>query len=177
MKQVFQIILSLGIGLLIGYFIGCNGKVKTVEKEVYVTRYDTIREEVQVKVFTPITRYVTETDSIFSRITDSLYIDRYVDKDEPIPINEYQDSVTTKDYQLKYDISTVGQLLDFKYNLSLFRETEILVTKPRVKNWMVSGAFSSNANLQVGLGYKGWFTQVEFQKELNQVWLGKQFNF
>jgi len=176
MKQVFQIILSLGIGILIGYFIGCNGK-KTVEKETIVTRYDTIYEQVQVKIPIHVTKYVTETDSIFKFITDSVYLERYVDKDEPIPVNEYQDSITTKDYQLKYDISTVGQLLDFKYNLNIFRETEILVTKPKVKNWMVSGAFSSNANLQVGLGYKGWFTQVEFQKELNQVWLGKQFKF
>lgn len=176
MKQVFQIILSLGIGILIGYFIGCNSKIKTVEKQIYVTRYDTIREEVQVKVPVPITKYVTETDSIFKLITDSVYLDRYVDKDEPIPVNQYQDSIMTKDYQLKYDISTVGQLLDFKYNLSLFKETETPI-KPRIKNWMASGAFSSNANFQVGFGYKGWFTQVEFQKKLNQVWLGKQFNF
>lgn len=176
MKQVFQIILSLGIGILIGWIVGCNSKVKTIETEKVVIKHDTIREEVQVKVPVPITRYITEKDSIFKFITDSVYLEIYADKDEPIPVNEYQDSISTKDYKLKYNIATVGQLLDFKYNLSLFKETETPI-KPRVKSWMASGAFSSNANFQVGLGYKGWFTQVEFQKKLNQVWLGKQFNF
>jgi len=176
MKQVFQIILSLGIGILIGYFIGCDGKVKAVEKEKIIIKIDTFVQTVQVKVPVPITRYITETDSIFKFITDSIYLDRYVDKDEPIPVNQYQDSISTEDYKLKYDIATIGQLLDFKYDLSIYKKTET-ITKFKPTKWTVSSAISTRGNFKVGLGYKGWIAEVEFQKQLNQVWLGKQFNF
>jgi hypothetical protein len=174
MKQVFQIILSLGIGILIGWVIGCNQKVRTIEKEKIVTKIDTIREEVQVKIPIHVTKYVTREDSIFKFITDSIYLDRYVDKDEPIPVNEYQDSILTKDYKLKYDISTVGQLLDFKYDLSLFKETPI---KPRVKNWMVSGSVSDKLNFKLGFGYKGWNVEGVLGKNNRELFAGKQFNF
>lgn len=178
MKQVFQIILSLGIGILIGWVIGCNGKIQTIEKEKVIVKIDTIREQVQVKIPEYRTKYVEITNVIFKEKIDSFFtevIHRNED-DNLIPVNNYQDSISTEGYKLKYNVDVIGFMTDFKYDLSIYKKTEV-ITKFKPTKWMIGGAFSSNANFKLGAGYKGWTLEADFQKRLNQVWLGKQFNF
>lgn len=174
-KTIIQNIVFLLIGVLIGNLTQCSdSKPQLVEQKIIV--HDTVIKNVQVRIPEKKIVYLSKTDTIFKTLKDSFYIKLVEESPDLVSTNVYIDSLVNADYKLNYEIQTVGELLSFNPQMILFRRNEITI-KPKVKNWMASGAFSSNANFQVGLGYKGWFTQVEFQKKLNQVWLGKQFNF
>lgn len=175
-KNISYSVVFLLVGLLIGWVGHCAYSPKESPTEVISVRTDTIREWVEVKVPVPVTKYVFRTDSIFSRITDSVYLEYYVDRDEPIPVHVYQDSIQNLDYKFKYDISTCGQLLDFKYDLSIYPKTEVVVVKSRPK-WVIISGISNKGNFKFGGGYKGWTVEAELNTNLNQVFFGYQYQF
>ncbi len=175
-KNITYSVIFLLVGVLIGLAGHCAYQPKESPTEVISVRTDTIIERVEVKVPVPITKYVFQTDSIFTQITDSVYLEYYVDRDEPIPVRVYQDSIQNLDYKFNYNISTVGQLLDFKYDLAVFPKTEVVVVTKRPK-WIVTSGISNKGNFKFGGGYKGWVIEAELNTNLNQVFFGYHYQF
>lgn len=166
------------MGILLGWVGHCSYKPKESPVEVISVRTDTIVNVVEVKVPVPEQIYVTITDSILQYVTNERLVQIYTDTSGKVQTNMYIDSISDTDYKLKYQIQTLGELLSFSPELEIYKKTETVVRNKYLRpKWMVGGAFSSNANFKVGLGYKGWTVETEFRNKINQVWLGKQFNF
>lgn len=166
------------VGFLIGYPLGCNRKIQSIEKETIVTKFDTIREIVEVKIPDPKVKYVFLTDSIFTHQIDSVFaeVTHAVEDGGPIPTNNYQDSISTEDYKLKYDIQTIGFLTDFNYNLDIYRKTEV-ETKFKKPKWIITSGISNKGNFKFGGGYRGWTVEAELKENFNQIFFGYQYQF
>ena len=75
-----------------------------------------------------------------------------------------------------YNIQTLGSLLDFDYNLSFY--PQVYIKKEYInKKWLGSVGISDKLNYKLGIGYKGWVVESEFDKRsrFNQLYLTKQF--
>lgn len=179
MKTLLYSVIFLLLGILLGWVGHCTYQPKEVVSEGDIVRIDTIVKVVNVEVPKPIIRYRYLTDTLIQLVNNEILVEVYSkDTINMVQTNVYHDSIVDPDYKLDYEIETLGELLKFTPRLDIYQrtitQTNIKLTRPK---WMVGGAFSSNANFKVGLGYKGWTTEVEFKNKLNQVWLGKQFNF
>ena len=179
LKTIFQNICFLIVGLILGWILGCNQReVKIQKEEKILIKYDTIQKTTVVEIPKPEVKYLVVTDSFFNLITDTCFIEKVVSRGDSVRINVYKDSILDQDYALNYEISTFGQLLDFKYDLDLYSKTETIIKTQKIKpKWMISGSISNRLNYKLGLGYKGWTIEGEFKKNLNQIYIGKQFNF
>ena len=182
MKTFLYYICFLIVGFIIGYFVGCsnNSKLDIITAEKIETKIDTVEKIVNVKIPVPITKYIYQTDSITNYCIDSFFVDviHRIENEDSIPVNVYQDSISDPDYKLKYNIETIGFLNSFKYDLNVYSKTE-LVTRTKLKkpNWMISGAVSNELNWKIGAGFKGWTIEGEFDRNFNQLFIGKQFTF
>lgn len=179
MKTFVQNILFLITGLIVGYFVGCGQRVRTIEKNTVVTKYDTVTSHVEVKIPESRTKYIFLTDTIeITKIDSALTkIVHDIEDGGPIPVNEYQDTITTEDYQLRYTIGTIGILKNFNYDVDVYRQTQVL-TQVKKPKWTVGLGLSNQLHYKVGAGYRGWMVESEFRKDkFNSIWLGKQFNF
>lgn len=176
MKTVFQIILSLGIGILIGYFLGCNGKIKEITKEKVVIKTDTLIKEVKIWIPEKKVVYLSKTDTLLSKVTDSVFIKIIEEQPGLISTNVYLDTITDEKFNFEYEIQTFGELLSFKPKITIYPETETITRFIKPK-WTISGGISNRLNYKLGLGFKGWIVEGEFKNNFQQVYLTKQFNF
>ena len=167
------------LGVLFGWFLGCNHNPtqETIEKIKTEIVYDTVQVKVQLPTKT---KYITrvETDSILLERHDTIWQNLvvYLPDSVKIPINTYIDTIHRKDYELVYNIQTLGSLLDFDYNLSFY--PQVYIKKEYInKKWLGSVGISDKLNYKLGVGYKGWVVESEFNKRLNfnEIYLTKQF--
>jgi hypothetical protein len=176
MKQVFQIILSLGIGILIGWFIGCNGKVQTIEKEKIVVKIDTIVQRIEIKVPVPQKRYVFLTDTVLKNITNERLITQYCTDtiSGMVETNVYSDTIINNDFKFEYEIQTLGELIHFNPIMTIFPHP---CPKSNKHKWIITSGISNKGNFKFGGGYKGWVIEAEMKTELNQVFFGYHYQF
>lgn len=176
-KQVIQNLLFLTFGLIIGYFVSCNGKnVKFVNKTEVITKIDTFVKEIKVDV-TKIKHdvvYISKTDTLLKTLNDTLYITEFLT--DSVPVNVYTGKEETNDFKLEYEVKTLGEMLSFKPTITTYQKTITEFKKIRPK-WSISGAISNRGNFKVGVGYKGWISEIELNNNLNQVFVGYQYHF
>ncbi len=176
--KIYINIACILIGFAIGYFSGCGSKLDIIETEKVVTKIDTVRETVEVKVPEYRTRYIEITDTLELERIDSIFTDviHGIEDGDSIPVNVYSDSISDPRYKLKYNISTIGFLNSFNYELETYNDTKVIYKKVNPK-WSVSGAVSNELNWKLGLGYQGWQVEGVLGKNRRELFIGKQFNF
>lgn len=170
--------LFLILGIIIGWFVCYTMKPINNAVEVVTKQTDTLYQQVNVKVPVPypVVQYVSIKDSIFKNIKDTTYLKYYVNVHDNIPVNVYNDSINTQNYKLKYNITTIGQMLEFNHSIMFTHNPEIIVKTVKPK-WIITGAISNKGNFKVGAGYKGWVVEAELKENFNQVFFGYHYQF
>jgi hypothetical protein len=175
--NILYLIVGVGLGYLIFYLHRCNGKVEAIKQDTK-NDIDTVYYPIKVEIPKYHTKYVSRTDSFYSTIIDSIekVTTLYLSDTTKIPINVYLDSIKTDDYRFDYKIETLGHLIQFEPNMTLYEKKPLSVVPPKPR-WMVSGAVSNNITFKLGVGYRGVTLEGEFDKNFKQIYIGKQFIF
>lgn len=194
--------ISFGTGFLVCLYLFKGGCIETPTKTEVIDNggwvehhVDTIYQEVikEVPVPTYVYRKVTELpgwvqDSLSKKTwvqTDTIYVDEEV----AIGINHYEDSIATKDYELKWKAETFGYLTSMVPSVTVFKDSivcpEPILVQPKHTKFAINAGVSVMQNKQFelgakfGVGYKGWMVETSLNKEfeLNNIYLTKTFNF
>jgi hypothetical protein len=98
-----------------------------------------------------------------------------------IPVRTYQDSLISDQYNIQWEASVLGTLIDishlieFKKDSTVHTEARTVVKKT---NWVVEAGVSNRLGYKGGLGFKGWKLEAEFRdKRLDEVYFTRQFRF
>lgn len=181
--------ITLCIGIMLGWLlvskISCNLPVDPVVIVKDTTVYVDVFKDRPIPKPYPVYVDLSKQDTVFwdtaenqalRAALDSLksnYPEWPVDLGD-LRINEYRDSINTDDFNLKYQIKTLGTLVEFSPTIEVFPNT---ITVPIKKNpkFSIGLGVSNRLNYKVGFGYRGWMLEGEFKKGFNQVYLTKQF--
>lgn len=206
MNKIYPYFITFLAGFLCCLYFtkwGCvEPKIKEIDTGGWIQHhYETIHDTILQDVPKPIVIYKTRKEIKVAGDTIWTYVP-YVsgkldtfDLDVPedslvvyqdtslIPINYYEDSIKTKDYELKWKAETFGFLTSMVPEVTVFKDSMSIDTnyiKRLVKQpkWTIQAGISNRLNYKVGAGYKGWLIESEFHNlKFNQVYLTKQFQF
>lgn len=150
---------------------------------------DTIRDTIVKEIPKPVVIYkrIDETpewllDSL-EKITRLVGVDSFFIDTTSIPINHYEDSVKTKDYEIVWKAETFGYLTSMVAEVTTFKDSvtvrdSVVNTVLKKPKWNVGLGISNQFNYKLGAGYKGWNIEAEFNgSKFNQIYLTKQFYF
>jgi len=185
--------LSLFISFAVGFAVclwlttrGCFTPAKEIQfintveykfKDTFVVK--------EVPVYVPVVKTKTEIDSVLLEKFTVIYkIDTtFIDTSYNMVINQYQDSVITNEYSLKYKAETLGYLTNFGAEVIVTKDSTVRTTTKLIKPKFCAQVGLSNLfQPKIGLGYKGWIFEAEFTPinekfKFNQFFITKQFSF
>lgn len=151
--------------------------------------YDTIVQIVEKEVPVPYPVY-KKISEIPQWVQDSLMNGKWsiqldtvmLEDTVMIGLNHYEDSIRTEDYELKWQAETYGFLTSMVPQITIFKDSLVTyqpIVKLRKPTWVATTGISNTLNYKVGIGYKGWMIESEFQDKLkfNQIYLTKQWYF
>lgn len=174
---------------------GCvESKIKEIDTGGWIQHhYDTVKTIVDRPVPIPTIVYKTKKEIQYILAPDTFDLDLGLPEDSLlivadtslIPINYYEDSIKTSEYEFKWKAETFGFLTSMVPEITIFQDS-ITIDSNYIKRlmkkvkptWTIQAGLSNRLNYKLGMGYKGWLIESEFHNlKFNQLYLTKQWQF